>query len=355
MINKKWMIYGANGFSGSLAVDEACKRGLTPTLAGRSQSIRDLAKSKNLESQIFSLSSVNEVASQIKGMAVVANCAGPFSETAEIMIQACIQAKVHYIDITGEISVYDYANQCDREAVSAGIVLCPGVGSDVIPTDCLAKYLKDECPDATHLKMGWHIVGSKASKGTAKTSVQGLFLGGKVRENGQIKQVPLAYKEEVIDFGVGKFNTMTIPWGDVFTAYHSTGIPNIEFYISRPPKSVKKIKRYRRFIGLFNYKWVVGLLQNWIERNWKQPTAEIREKGKSFFWGEVKDPNGQVVTARFSTGDGYDVTAVGVVVVAEYLLQDHSQKGYYTPSILMGKELVKKIPRYSGIEIIKNE
>ena len=225
MINKKWMIYGANGFSGSLAVDEACKRGLTPTLAGRSQSIRDLAKSKNLESQIFSLSSVNEVASQIKGMAVVANCAGPFSETAEIMIQACIQAKVHYIDITGEISVYDYANQCDREAVSAGIVLCPGVGSDVIPTDCLAKYLKDECPDATHLKMGWHIVGSKASKGTAKTSVQGLFLGGKVRENGQIKQVPLAYKEKVIDFGVGKFNTMTIPWGDVFTAYHSTGIP----------------------------------------------------------------------------------------------------------------------------------
>ncbi len=355
MINKKWMIYGANGFSGNLAVEEACKRGLTPVLAGRSQSVKDLANSKNLEYQIFSLTSANEVASQIKGFTLIANCAGPFSETAEVMIQACIQAKVHYIDITGEISVYDYANSCDREAVSAGIVLCPGVGSDVIPTDCLAKYLKDECPDATHLKMGWHHTGSKASKGTAKTAAQGLFLGGKVRKDGKIKKVPLAFKEKVIDFGVGKFNTMTIPWGDVFTAYHSTGIPNIEFYFSRSPQSVKKIKRYRRFIGLFNNKWVIKLLQNWIERNWKQPTAEIRKKGKSFFWGEVKDPNGQIVTARFSTADGYNVTAAGVVVVAEYLLQDLSQKGYYTPSILMGKELVKKIPGYSGIEIIKNE
>ena len=349
------MIYGANGFSGNLAVEEACKRGLTPVLAGRSQSVKDLANSKNLEYQIFSLTSANEVASQIKGFTLIANCAGPFSETAEVMIQACIQAKVHYIDITGEISVYDYANSCDREAVSAGIVLCPGVGSDVIPTDCLAKYLKDECPDATHLKMGWHHTGSKASKGTAKTAAQGLFLGGKVRKDGKIKKVPLAFKEKVIDFGVGKFNTMTIPWGDVFTAYHSTGIPNIEFYFSRSPRSVKKIKRYRRFIGLFNNKWVIKLLQNWIERNWKQPTAEIRKKGKSFFWGEVNDPNGQIVTARFSTADGYNVTAVGVVVVAEYLLQDLSQKGYYTPSILMGKELVKKIPGYSGIEIIKNE
>jgi short subunit dehydrogenase-like uncharacterized protein len=355
MINKKWMIYGANGFSGSLAVEEACKRGLTPILAGRSQSVKDLAQAKNLEFQIFSLSSVNEVASQIKGMSVVANCAGPFSETAEVMIQACILAKVHYIDITGEISVYDYANQCDREAVSAGIVLCPGVGSDVIPTDCLAKYLKDECPNATHLKMGWHHTGSKASKGTAKTAAQGLFLGGKVRKDGKIIEVPLAYKEKVIDFGLGKFNTMTIPWGDVFTAYHSTGIPNIEFYYSRSPKSVKKIKRYRRFIGLFNYKWVIKLLQNWIERNWKQPTVEIRKKGKSFFWGEVKGSDGKIFTARFSTGDGYNVTAVGVAVVAEYLLQDHTQKGYYTPSILMGKELVKEMPEYSGIEIIKNE
>ena len=350
MNDKKWMIYGANGFSGQLAVEEAVRRGLNPVLAGRSKSIESLAKEKGLESRIFSLSTVNEVASQIKGMSLVANCAGPFSATAEVMIQACIQARVHYIDITGEISIYDYANQCDKKALSAGIVLCPGVGSDVIPTDCLAAYLKDRHPESTHLAMAWHTQGSKASKGTAKTSAQGLFLGGKVRENGKIIQVPLAFKERKIDFGIGQYNAMTIPWGDVFTAYHSTGIPNIEFYFSRSPKAVKKIKRYQRFLYLFKSKWVIKMIQNRIERKWKNPTPEIRKEGKSFFWGEVKDDKGKVLTARFSTGDGYDVTAVGVVVVAEYLLQDHNHKGYYTPSILMGKELVKQMPGYSGIE-----
>ena len=350
MNDKQWMIYGANGFSARLAVDEAIKRGLSPILAGRSQSVAKLAKEKGLQSRIFSLTSVNEVASQIKGMSVVANCAGPFSKTAETMIQACIQAKVHYIDITGEISVYDYANQCDKKALSAGIVLCPGVGSDVIPTDCLAAYLKDRLPNATQLTMAWHTQGSKASKGTAKTSAEGLFSGGKVRKNGKIKKVPLAYKERIIDFGIGKFNAMTIPWGDVFTAYHSTGIPNIEFYFSRSPKAVKKMKRYQKFIYIFKSKWIIRMIQNRIEHSWKNPTPEIRKEGKSFFWGEVIDDKGNVATARFSTGDGYDVTAVGIVVVAEYLLQDHKHKGYYTPSILMGKQLVDQIPGYSGIE-----
>ena len=92
------------------------------------------------------------------------------------------------------------------------------------------------------------------------------------------------------------------------------------------------------------------MIQNRIERSWKNPTPEIRKEGKSFFWGEVIDDKGNAVTARFSTGDGYDVTAVGIVVVADFLLQDHKHKGYYTPSILMGKELVDQIPGYSGIE-----
>ena len=352
MNERKWMIYGANGFSGKLAVKEAVRRGLKPVLAGRSKAIQDVAQEFELDFQIFNLDNVDKVAEKIHGFSVVANCAGPFSKTAETMIQACIKSSVHYIDITGEIDVYDYANQCDNQALSAGVVLCPGVGSDVIPTDCLAVYLKDRCPDATHLTMAWHVEGSRASKGTAKTSVEGIFRGGKVRKNGKIIQVPLAYKERLINFEIGKRNAMTIPWGDVFTAYHSTGIPNIEFYFSRPRKSVKRIKRIRSLLPLFNRRWIIKMLQNRIERKWKQPTDELRRNGKSYFWGEVINPSGNKVQAQLTTADGYDVTAVGTVVVAEYLLQDHNKKGYYTPSILMGKSLVEKLPGYNGIEFL---
>ena len=167
--DKKWMIYGANGYTGQLVVKEAISRGLKPVLAGRSTEVVAIASKNGLKSKVFSLSSIDKVKTQIEGFDVIANCAGPFSATAKTMIQACIQSKVHYIDITGEISVYDYANQQDNEALSAGVVLCPGVGSDVIPTDCLALSLKEKCPDASHLTMAWATKGSKPSKGTAKT------------------------------------------------------------------------------------------------------------------------------------------------------------------------------------------
>ena len=155
MKNKKWMIYGANGYTGRLVVAEAVKRGLKPVLAGRSTEVVAIASKNELESKIFKLSSVEKVKFQIAGYDVIANCAGPFSATAEIMIQACLESKVHYIDITVEISVYDYANNQDDAALSSGIVLCPGVGSDVIPTECLAAYLKVKCPDATLFTMAW--------------------------------------------------------------------------------------------------------------------------------------------------------------------------------------------------------
>ena len=134
--DKKWMIYGANGYTGRLVVDEAIKRKLNPILAGRSKSIQALAVEKGLEYEIFDLSSIDDIALKLLNVSVLANCAGPFSATAKYMIPACIKSKTHYIDITGEISVYDYAHSKHKEAISSKVVLCPGVGSDV---SCLSK------------------------------------------------------------------------------------------------------------------------------------------------------------------------------------------------------------------------
>ena len=354
MKNKKWMIYGANGYTGRLVVDEAIRRGLKPVLAGRSTDVVAIASKNGLESKIFKLSSVGQVKSQIAGFDVIANCAGPFSATAKTMIQACLESKVHYIDITGEISVYDYANSQDDAALSSGVVLCPGVGSDVIPTDCLAVYLKDKCPDATHLTMAWVTKGSRPSKGTAKTAVEGLAFGGKIRQDGVLKTVPLAHKEREIDFGFGPINTMTIPWGDVFTAYHSTGIPNIEFYFARSRKAVKKLRIQRKFLAITKIGWVMKLIKSRIDKVWNPTTTEERAKAQSFFWGEVKNKKGKTVVGRFSTADGYNVTAWGTVEVAQYLLGDHNHKGYYTPSILIGKELIEKVPGFSGLDFETN-
>ena len=348
--DKKWMIYGANGYTGRIVVDEAIEKNLKPILAGRSASIKQLAEEKGLEYEIFDLSSIENIALKLSDISVLANCAGPFSATAKLMIPACIKSNTHYIDITGEISVYDYAYSKHKEAVSSNVVLCPGVGSDVIPTDCLAVFLKDKCPDATHLSMAWATKGSKPSKGTAKTAIEGINQGGKIRKNGEIISVPIAYKERLIDFGFAELNTMTIPWGDVFTAYHSTNIPNIEFYFSRSHKKVESLRKQIKYFRFLKIKWVMNFIKRRIDKIWKPNTAEQRANSKSYFWGEVINNSGTKVVGRFSTADGYDLTAAGTVEVAQYLLEDTDQAGYFTPSRLIGKELIEKMPGYSGIE-----
>ncbi|OKN72160.1 hypothetical protein AM443_004902 [Pseudomonas aeruginosa] len=230
-----WMIYGANGYTGRLVAEQAQREGLTPLLGGRNPAaLHALGSQLGLECRVFDLGDPQACREALDQVKVVAHCAGPFSATSTPMIAACRAAGTHYVDITGEIAVFEQAHAGDAEAREAGIVVCPGVGFDVIPTDCLAACLKEALPDAQRLALGFD-TGSGLSTGTAKTSVEGLKFGGKIRENGRLRDVPLGYKRRDIDFGRGLRHAVTIPWGDVATAYYSTGIPDIEVYLPAPP------------------------------------------------------------------------------------------------------------------------
>src|SRR6202162_2459116 len=243
---KKWMIYGANGFTGRLIAEEARRQGLEPVLAGRnSAAVNALAREVSLPSRVFDLSERAAARAPLADVAVVANCAGPFSATSRRMIDACLATRTHYADITGEIAVFVDAQRQHDAARAAGIVVCPGVGFDVIPTDCVAACLKDALPDATQLALGFAGTGA-ISPGTARTSIEGLKLGGRVRTAGNIIEVPLAYRARMIDFGTGDRLAVTFPWGDVATAFYSTAIPNIEVYIASSPAGLLRLRRLNR-------------------------------------------------------------------------------------------------------------
>ena len=156
--------------------------GLKPVLAGRTAAkVEQLATSLGLQARVFDLANAAATARSVEGMGLVLHCAGPFSATAAPMMAACLSAHAHYLDITGEISVFEHARTLDAAARAAGIVICPGVGFDVIPTDCVAATLKAALPDATHLALGFDS-RSGFSPGTAKTSVEGLAARVELRD-----------------------------------------------------------------------------------------------------------------------------------------------------------------------------
>lgn len=348
----KWMIYGANGYTGELIAREAARRGLKPVLAGRSrEKIESLARELGLEAHGFGLDDAAEASRQIEGQSVVLNCAGPFSATVEPMMQACLQAHAHYLDITGEIAVFELAQSLNERARAADVVLCPGVGFDVIPTDCVAAALKGALPDATHLALGFDS-RSGMSPGTAKTSVEGLAQGGKVRRDGKIVSVPLAFKVRRIDFGDGEKDAMTIPWGDVSTAYHSTGIANIEVYIPGSPAMIANARRANWLRPFLRLSPVQKLIKARIARTVKGPSEEKRARMPTFVWGEASNARGEKKVARIRTANGYSLTVTGSLAVIEHLMKNRPAGGAYTPSRLAGADLVTRLPESGALQIV---
>ena len=342
-LKQNLLIYGANGYTGELIAEYAIERGLRPILSGRNkEAVEVIAARLELQSRIFALDNQQSIKAALGDVHTVIHCAGPFSATAEPMMDACIASGTHYTDITGEIAIFELAQSKDKLAEKAGVVLCPGVGFDVIPTDCLASQLKEKMPDATHLTLGFDS-GSGLSPGTAKTSVEGLGDGGKIRKDGKIIGVPIAYKCKTIDFGNGEKNAMTIPWGDVSTAYHSTGIPNIEVYIPISPKGAKNMRRMNWIRWLLKMQFVQNKMKQKITATSKGPNKEQRAKLPTYVWGEVSNGSGETITATMETCNGYELTYLGAVEVALYLLNNEQIGGSFTPSKLIDNQLVARL------------
>jgi short subunit dehydrogenase-like uncharacterized protein len=343
-----WMIYGANGYTGKLMAREAARQGLHPILAGRNEKIVSaLAAELGLESRVFSLDDPQAVLRGLEGCKLVLHCAGPFSVTSQPMIEACLAAGAHYLDITGEISVFENAHLQAEKARRADIVLIPGVGFDVVPSDCLAASLVEALPAAIKLVLAFE-AGGGPSPGTAKTSVEGLGMGGRVRRDGKLLEVPLAWKSRTIPFAHADRSAMTIPWGDVYTAFISTGIPDIEVYMAVPPGTIVKMQRMRWLKPLLSLGFVQSFLKKRIENRVSGPSDAKREKARSELWGEVTTADGRTLSATMTAPNGYDLTVTAALGIVLHLLENDVEGGYYTPSLLMGAAYAASLP---GVEM----
>ena len=341
-----WMIYGANGYTGDLAAREAVKKGLSPILAGRNaEALGKLGRELGLQVRTFPLDNPQAAAAELYGVKAVLHCAGPFIHTSAPMVAACLATGAHYLDITGEIAVFEGVLARGDDARRAGVALIPGVGFDVVPSDCLAARLAAALPDATELELAFYAEGGSVSRGTMKTMIESLPHAGAIRRNGRIVPVPLAFDAKEIDFGgkAGKRWAMTIPWGDVSTAWHSTGIPNIRVYSGTPPATIRRMKRLSPLLPLAGWRPVKRFAQRWVERKVTGPSAHLRETARVYLWGQARNA-GRSVTSTLETPEGYHFTAVSAVAALERVLQGAVQPGAWTPSRAFGADFVAGLP-----------
>ncbi len=351
-MTSKLIIYGATGYTGELITREAKRQCMTPVLAGRSRAkIAALASELKLPSNAFGLESASNIAEALRGVRLVLNCAGPFSKTADPLMRACLAAKAHYLDITGEIDILEGAHRFDADAKAAGVVVCPGAGFDVVPTDCIALMLKKALPEATELALGFELSGRRMSAGTAKTLVEGLGKSGKIRRAGRIVDSPLGRGLRRIDFGRGAKLAMPIPWGDVASAFYTTGIPDITVFTPISPVSLA-IARLTNGVGPVLRS---PRLQTWlvkkIEKDVRGPDVSTREASPAWVWGEAKDAHGRSHTIRIVTSNGYSLTVFSSLALAQHLMSNACPPGCWTPAGLVGENFILSLPGTSKLDL----
>ncbi|HSL45841.1 MAG TPA: saccharopine dehydrogenase NADP-binding domain-containing protein [Anaerolineales bacterium] len=340
-----FLIYGSYGYTGQLILNHALEQGFRPILAGRNKKkLVAQAEKHNLDYRAFALHEKETLDSVLQGVDVVLHCAGPFVHTYRQMAEACLRTKRHYVDISGEIPGFEALAAMDGPAKEAGIMLLPGAGFDVVPSDCLAAHLKKRLPTANQFRLFLRGVGAGVSQGTAKSAVENMHRQGLIRRDGRLVQVPPAWNVREIDFGRGYNKAVSVGWGDVSTAYYSTGIPNIETYFAISPGQLSLLRAMRVIGPLFYNRIVKSILKSGINMFLKGPDQERRKTASAIFVGEVTDPNRGRAISKLITPEGYTCTALTTVAIMKRILSGDLKTGFQTPSLAYGSDFILQFP-----------
>jgi short subunit dehydrogenase-like uncharacterized protein len=335
------LVYGAYGYTGELVLRRARAQGIAVIAAGRDAARTDaVARAHGFAARASALDDAPALDRLLDGVSVVLHCAGPFARTSRPMVDACLRRGVHYLDVTGELEVFEAVAARDAAAKAAGVVLLPGTGFDVVPSDCLAAHLARRLPTATRLALAFRTTGG-ISRGTATTMAENAGKGGAVRRGGRIVGVPAAWRARSIDFGDGRERlAVTIPWGDVSTAYHSTGIGDVEVYTAMSPAQRRSLVASRWLGWLLASGPVQRALLGRIRSGAAGPDDERRARGSALLWGEASDDAGRRVESRLRCPEGYTLTAMTAVECARRVAAGEVKPGFHTPSRAFGADFV---------------
>lgn len=344
-----WLLYGAYGYTGRLILESALARGMRPVLGGRDEErLSDLAERHGLRHRSFALDDPADVRDGVEEMEAVLNAAGPHSATFDPMVRACLAEGAHYLDITGEIPVLERSFALDDEAREAEIVIVCGVAFDVVPTDCLAARVARTVEEPVRLDLAF-VTSGGPSRGTARTVLERIGDGGKARRGGEIVDMRLGWTTRRVPFSDGERRCVAIPWGDISTAYRSTGVPDVRVFTPIPPATLTALRLGGPLLRIGPVSRMVrGAVDRWVEG----PDEDELEEGGARVWCEVHGAEGDVEREEIVTPNPYLLTGDAAAAAMKRVLEGAVEEpGTYTPSQAFGPGFVFALDGVKRIEL----
>jgi short subunit dehydrogenase-like uncharacterized protein len=243
-------------------------------------------------------------------------------------MEACIAGGVHYLDVTAEYRVYALAESLSERAAAAGVMLLPGVGWHVVPSDCLALYVAAKVAQPQSLRIAFQVADTM-SRGSAATVGEMRSVGLLVRADGIIV-AKLDAAPERFDFGAGPVDSVPVSFGDLVTAWKSTGIPNISMFVNMK----------------------MNVLPAGVAAVAEGPSLEERTANPASFVVEVTGIDGTVVRARMDTVNGYTYTPMVAIEALRLLAVGQAKFGFQTPATVFGAGFAASIADTRVIDMV---
>ncbi len=340
-----WVLYGATGYTGRLIAEHAVRCGERPLLAARSlEKLKPFAQSLGLDYEVAGLDDGFALRRLLKDAKVLVHAAGPFVHTARPMVEACLDTRTHYLDLTGEVPALELVYSYHEQAKARGVTLVPGGGFDVVPSDCLAAHVAEKVPHATSLDIDILTLGAP-SGGTLASALGMLAEGGQLRRGGQLVHHRIGKGGELVRFTQGSVYCFPAPLGDLASAYRTTGIPDITTRLGLPRRQSRWVRRAGLFTGPLELlaRTALGVrpLRTALERRLSKrggADAKARARGEGLIHVKASGPGGSA-EGWLETPDGYDFTCDAVLREVEALC-DAPRAGALTPSQAFGKDFV---------------
>jgi short subunit dehydrogenase-like uncharacterized protein len=342
-----FVIYGATGYSGCLIVARALELSLRPVLAGRdAEALAALGARTGLPWRAAAVTDGAALDAAFAGARVVLNAAGPFSQTAEAVVEACFRGGAHYLDITGEVRVIERLAERHAEACRRGLMLMPAVGFDVVPTDCLAAHVVRRLPGAQRLATA--VTQPRfLSAGSIKTLLDGVDVGV-VRRDGAVQPQPVGSVERRFDFGWGPVSCLNVSFADIATAYFTTGVSNVTTFVEAPPFVHMVLALSRTFAWALRTPPWQAVVQGWTDVLPPDPDlAHARDDVTMRVVAEAEDDEGGCVRARLRTPEAYTLTAAAAAAILARVSDGDFEPGFQTPARVYGPDFVLSLP---GVE-----
>jgi Saccharopine dehydrogenase NADP binding domain len=237
--NRKIAVFGAYGHTGRFVVAELCRRGFKPILSGHdADKLRAFgAAYRGLDLRAASIDDPVSLDRALAGAAAVINCAGPFLDTANAVIEAALRARMHYFDLAAEqAAVLDVFHRFSNPAREAGIVIIPAMAFYGGLGDLLATAAMADWPAADEIQIAVALDSWLPTRGTRLTG-QRNTARRLIVSNNALEPLADPPPARALTFPApfGTQSVVGLPLSEIITMSHHLRCPEIHAFMNLEP------------------------------------------------------------------------------------------------------------------------